>query len=319
MNTVDSPSKLTLAFGDYGMGVTGGNHAYLFSYDKQGLESLRVDGKEWLYRVPRPIFWRATTENDRGAGFPQKVAPWYGASQFVTGQALTMAVDGQQQELPLGTAANRYGGDVAADTFAITYRYTLPLVSAAYCDVTYTVAADASLTVSVAYPGFSGLPELPVFGLQLIMPTPASGFVYTGLSGETYPDRLNGGVPGTYRISGLPVTPYLVPQDCGVHMQTTAVTITRERTRNNVDQAPSPFSLQVTAAEAPFAFSCLPYTAFELENATHQDELPPQRRTVLTVMGAVRGVGGIDSWGSDVTAPYHIDSAAPHQFSFTLA
>ena len=47
-----------------------------------------------------------------------------------------------------------------------------------------------------------------------------------------------------------------------------------------------------------FAFSCLPYTASEIENALHHEELPPARRTVLCVYGAVRGVGGIDSWGS---------------------
>ena len=29
------------------------------------------------------------------------------------------------------------------------------------------------------------------------------------------------------------------------------------------------------------AFSCLPYTASELENATHQEELPPARREVF--------------------------------------
>ncbi len=318
MNTVDSPSKLSLTFGDYGLGVRVGTHAYRFSYD-QGLTSICVRGKEWVYRAPRPIFWRATTENDLGAHFPQKVAPWYGASQFISGQVQRLAIDGQGQALPLGAAANRFAGEVVAAKVAITYRYTLPLVAEAYCDVTYTVAEDAALTVAVVYPGFAGLPELPVFGLQLIMPTPATGFTYTGLSGETYPDRQAGGVLGTYQIQGLPVTPYLVPQDCGVHMQTTAVAITRARTLNNAARTQEPFTLQVSATATPFAFSCLPYTAFELENATHQDELPPVRRTVLTVMGAVRGVGGIDSWGSDVAAPYHIDSAQPHRFRFKLA
>lgn len=47
-------------------------------------------------------------------------------------------------------------------------------------------------------------------------------------------------------------------------------------------------------------FSCLPYTASEIENALHHEELPPARRTILCIYGAVRGVGGIDSWGSNV-------------------
>ncbi len=59
-------------------------------------------------------------------------------------------------------------------------------------------------------------------------------------------------------------------------------------------------------------FSCLPYTASEIENATHHEELPPARRTVLCVYGAVRGVGGIDSWGSDVEDDYRISAEKRH-------
>ena len=67
-----------------------------------------------------------------------------------------------------------------------------------------------------------------------------------------------------------------------------------------------------------FAFSCLPYTAPEIENATHHEELPPARRTVLCIYGAVRGVGGIDSWGSDVEAAYHINAAEDISYSFII-
>lgn len=36
------------------------------------------------------------------------------------------------------------------------------------------------------------MPELPAFGMRFVMPTKADGFVYEGLSGETYPDRKAG-------------------------------------------------------------------------------------------------------------------------------
>jgi len=39
---------------------------------------------------------------------------------------------------------------------------------------------------------------------------------------------------------------------------------------------------------------------------------------VLCVYGAVRGVGGIDSWGSDVEDAYHIDSGKDIAFSFNI-
>ena len=70
--------------------------------------------------------------------------------------------------------------------------------------------------------------------------------------------------------------------------------------------------------EKEFAFSCLPYTAIEIESATHHEELPPARRTVLCVYGAVRGVGGIDSWGSDVEDSYHISAEEDISYSFMI-
>ena len=138
------------------------------------------------------------------------------------------------------------------------------------------------------------------------------------LSGETYPDRMAGGIRGTYQVEGLPVTPYLVPQDCGVHMETEEVTIFRNSVLANTDHSREPFSLTFQMCGKPFAFSCLPYTALELESALHQEELPPARRTVLCILGAVRGVGGIDSWGSDIEEAYRIDGSKDIEFSFLI-
>ena len=76
--------------------------------------------------------------------------------------------------------------------------------------------------------------------------------------------------------------------------------------------------LRIEKKDKAFAFSCLPYTASEIENATHHEELPPARRTVLCVFGAVRGVGGIDSWGSDVEEGYHINAEEDIAYSFVI-
>ena len=50
----------------------------------------------------------------------------------------------------------------------------------------------------------------------------------------------------------------------------------------------------------------------------HHEELPPARRTVLCVYGAVRGVGGIDSWGTDVEEEYHISAEDDKDYSFSI-
>lgn len=43
-------------------------------------------------------------------------------------------------------------------------------------------------------------------------------------------------------------------------------------------------------------FTSIPYTPQQLSEASHAYELPTPCRTAITVCGAMRGVGGIDSW-----------------------
>ena len=43
-----------------------------------------------------------------------------------------------------------------------------------------------------------------------------------------------------------------------------------------------------------------------------------QEVTVLCIYGAVRGVGGIDSWGTDVEEDYRISAETDKDYSFTI-
>ena len=54
--------KLGIVYGDVTLGVHGEDFHLIFSYQTGGLESMVKHGKEWLYRTPKPTFWRATTE-----------------------------------------------------------------------------------------------------------------------------------------------------------------------------------------------------------------------------------------------------------------
>ena len=62
----------------------------------------------------------------------------------------------------------------------------------------------------------------------------------------------------------------------------------------------------------------LPWTAFELQNALHPEDLPPIRRTVVRIAAAQMGVGGDDSWGAPVAERYRLPAAEPRRLRFTL-
>ena len=318
---MDYTNKLPLrvVYGDYTLGVHGKGFDYIFSYAQGGLESLVKDGYEWLYRCPKPTFWRALTDNDRGSSFHLKSGSWLAADMFIRCKDIEVIMDGKSQGKPCAPDNNRYGGDVYAEEMQVIFTYETITTPATEVKVSYTVIKTGSIKVDVHYFGAKGLPELPVFGLRFIMPTLAERYYYEGLSGETYPDRKKGALEGVFVIDDLSLTPYLVPQECGVHMDTHHVKVYRRKSLDNSRDDFFEQELTFKKFDNPFAFSCLPYTASEIENATHHEELPPARRTVFCVYGAVRGVGGIDSWGSDVEDAYHISAEKDISYSFMIS
>lgn len=311
-------NKLRVVYGDFTLGVHGEGFDYTFSYAQGGLESIIKNGYEWLYRCPKPTFWRALTDNDRGNRFHIKSGSWLAADTFVECKNVEVIMDGEPQGKVIAPENNRYGSDVYADEIVVKYTYQTIINPSTTVLVAYTVDVLGKINVNVHYAGVDGLPELPVFGIRFIMPTLADKYMYEGLSGETYPDRKAGAVKGVYEVKDLSLTPYLVPQDCSMHMDTDWVEITRHTSLDNSRTECAPQTLKIGSTEKPFAFSCIPYTASEIENATHHEELPPARRTVLCVYGAVRGVGGIDSWGSDVQEACRINAEKDIEYSFYI-
>lgn len=316
---MDNTSKLLrVVYGDFTLGVHGEGFDYIFSYAQGGLESLVKNGYEWLYRSPRPTFWRALTDNDRGSKFHIKSGSWLAADMFIDCIDVEVITDGISQGKTCAPDNNKYGGDLFAENVALKYVYRTITIPATTVEVRYSIDVEGKITVHVSYKGVEGLSELPVFGLRFIMPTLADKYMYEGLSGETYPDRMAGAEHGVYEIDDLSLTPYLVPQECGMRMNTDWLEVTRHTSLNNSRKDNTEQVLRIEKKDRAFAFSCLPYTASEIENAMHQEELPSARRTVLCVYGAVRGVGGIDSWGSDVEEGYHISAEKDITYSFVI-
>ena len=79
-----------------------------------------------------------------------------------------------------------------------------------------------------------------------------------------YPDRKAGAQKGVYEVTDLSLTPYLVPQECGMRMDTEWLEISRHTSLDNSRTDQSPQTLRIEKTDREFAFSCLPYTASEI-------------------------------------------------------
>ena len=286
LSTPGYTQSLVITEGDGAWGVRGEKFEILFSKLQGGPVSLVSGGREWLWRAPRPALWRAPTENDLGCGFPMRSAPW-------------SAVDAWQK-------CTGWETEQGADFFAITYRFAADALPGYASEITYRVEREGVLTIQALYHGFVGAPELPLFGLRFSTPQPIEETAWVGYSGETYPDRYKGGVFGSHKET--PQVPnYLVPQECGGHSFTCGVALHM-----------GTGTLTLEKAEKPFFFSAIPYTPAQLEQAQHVWELPGHCRTTVTVASDMRGVGGIDSWGTDVESAYRVSGEEDHCLRFRV-
>lgn len=279
------PIQVTL--GEGAIGVRGEKFELLFSYPEGGPCSLVCGGKEWLWRAPRPAFWRAPTENDLGNGFAARSAIWAAVEQ------------GQRCERMELLTKNEGRAEILCV-------YTAPAMPGLRTELFYAVDGGG-VTVTARCAGAAGRPQPALFGLRFATPEPVEQVEWLGLSGETYPDRKRGGQFGVHRETpGLP--PYLVPQEYGGHADTRAV-----RLRGVEGE-----TLRWEMEEEPFFFSAVPYTPGQLAEAYHREELPPPCRTVVTIASAMRGVGGIDSWGADVEEEFQLSGEEDRILRFRL-
>ena len=132
-------------------------------------------------------------------------AVWMGADVFVQRMGFTVQ-------------------EKSAQCVRVQYRFGVPGVPGAQVEMIYTVEAQGALRLDAVYHGVPGAPELPCFGIKFETAAPVVRTRWTGLSGETYPDRCKGGVFGCHEEPPH-IEPALVPQDCGLHMDTQQVNL----------------------------------------------------------------------------------------------
>ena len=286
-----SNSKIKVVHGDVNIGVHGKNFKVIFSKQEGGIVSLRYNGKEFITRTPKTYYWRATTDNDRGNKHEFRCAQWLSAT--------------------MGQKYMDFSMEEYEDKIILCYTYELPTIPSTKVKVTYEVTENGAIKVNVLYKGVNGLPELPVLGMNFRLLVEFNSFSWYGMGPyENYIDRCEGAKIGIYKSTPIDnLSKYLVPQECGNRTGTRWVTVQNE----NGD------GLKFAYEKAPFEFSVLPYNNMELENALHQEDLPPVNFTNVNIIGKQMGVGGDDSWGAPVLPEFCIDSSKDLEYSFMIS
>lgn len=286
--------------GVYNIGVAGEHFEVLFS-KKFGLISYKVRGKELLKDMPRPNFWRALTDNDRGYRMGFEYGKWKLASDYMV-----------CAECRLNEVAEKYA--------EVSVKYELP-ENMGESMVTYKVFADGFIKTSI---GFDAKKTMPEFGMLFKTDYDYDNITWYGAGpSETYEDRRSGAKIGLFEDKVSNLAPYLMPQECCHKVNVRYFRVTDRKNRgllfvSEVQKDPTQGSKAAensVVTDRYMGFSALPYTPNELEEAKHPNELPKPQSTVIKVDLMQMGIAGDDSWGSKAHPEYHIKKRE-HEFVF---
>lgn len=288
---VSEDKDFKIIHGDGNIGVSGNSFRMLFSKIEGGLISLCYDGEEYITRVPKTSFFRATTDNDRGNKHNFRTADWQIAGLHQ--KLLDFKYEEKDNEITL------------------IYKFEMPTSIKTINTVQYTVTSDGNIKVNIHYEGIDGLSEIPLYSMDFKLKKELCNFEYYGCGPEeNYIDRNNGARLGVFESTAKNnLSKYLIPQECGNRTNVRWLKIKGENEKG----------LKFTYVDNPFEISVLPYSAYELENAMHIYELPPINYTWIRIIAKQMGVGGDDSWGALVHDEFTIPSNKDIELSFIIS
>ena len=305
--------RLLYVFGDYNIGVKGEHFTVLFSKMYGGLTSYKVRGVELLKSQPRPNFWRAPVDNDRGFGMQMEYGKWKLAGDYAK------CIDVKVNDNSAKTGAERY--------VEVVYTYALGMEGLGEAVVSYRVFEDGFIKTTLSYEAKEENFNLPEFGMIFKTDADFDNLTWYGAGySETYEDRRSGAKLGLFNNKVQDnMAPYLVPQECGHKVNVRYAKVTDRRGRGLLfvsEKQEDPSKGESKAAENSvvtdryMGFSALPYTPNQLEEAMHPNELPKPQFTVIKADLMQMGIGGDDSWGARAHDEYHVNCNEKLQFVF---
>ncbi|MDP0499347.1 MAG: glycoside hydrolase family 2 TIM barrel-domain containing protein [Verrucomicrobiota bacterium JB022] len=271
--------------------LSGDGWKLAFDRKKATIANWQRGEKDLVKRGPRPDFWRAPTDNDRGAGLlALSEDDWRKRGSLAASRLWRGAADSWQPTAEVsprganGAATVRFTGDI--------------LEGKATVSLTYTVLADGVLEVDYAYTAREDMPLLLRVGTDWHLPATFDQLAWYGRGPEpTYADRAFEPM-GVYQSTVLGNwTEYSRPQENGNKVDVRWLEVT------NGDGT----GLRFESAQ-PLSVNSLPYSTQQIQRTPYSWQLKAPTETVVNIDHAQLGVGGDDSWGAIALPPYQLDA-----------
>jgi beta-galactosidase len=268
--------------GDGWLAAYAGGCGVLFNTKTGALSRYVTINRDLMSQLPEPWFWRAPTDNDWGTGFQRTANAWR-----------------TNRRKALGATIEKHD-----DRVVVKGKYYLVDAPSEYT-LTYTFMADGALKVEAEWQRQGDyVPELPRFGMRMILPQSYTNFKFYGRGPwENYSDRNESSFIGLWEQStNEQLFPYVRPQESGNKTDVRYLELT-----NNQG-----LGIRIEGLQ-PLSVSAMPYRSEDLDpgltkKQMHYSDIEPRREVVLQVDLAQRGLGGDDSWGAVPHEQYRLEA-----------
>lgn len=265
------------------------------------ITSYRYRGINLLERGPRPDFWRATTNNDRGA--------W---KNMKAGAATNKLIDIYvwKDAGPRWSVSSVKASRVGADSVRIDVAAQLPAVQAT-TTMSYLVNGSGDVIVEMAFkPGPEALAMMPRFGTELVVAPGLENIQWYGRGPvETMIDRAFERVGVYSGTVDQQWVEYMRPQENGNKVDVRWVALTNAQG----------VGLLAVGAQ-PMSVGARHYEKEEMERAAYTFQLTRHAQTYLNLDLKQMGAGGIDSWSPNALPmeQYRIPSGVDRTYRYRL-
>jgi beta-galactosidase len=278
--------------------VSSENWTLVFDKQKGTLQSWEHENTALINSGAQPDFWRAVTDNDRGAGLGQarggdssNKALWKSNQWKNAGARWKPSL--QKQNKKNGEVRFSFSGEV--------------LNNQATLAIHYVIQPSGTLSVQFDYQTSRDLPLIPRIGTQWIVDADFDQLEWYGPGPlPTYPDR-NVERVGQYATTVMENwVDYSKPQENGNKVEVRWLKLTNKKGQG----------LQFTGNQL-LSCNALPYSKEQMEGAAYSWQLGQPQKTYLNIDYAQMGVGGDDSWGTICLPEYRLN-AKKYQYQYQV-
>lgn len=278
---VSGMTPLVLEETNQSLTVAGTDFKYVLDKNTGMFSEFSYNGVQLICKQPRLNIWRAPTDNDRNI---RKAWEDEGYERIVP-HIYSISINKPHDRKVTVGCSYSLGGTIKK-----------PVIRG---ELKWTIFGSGDVLMDVKAHVREGLPFLPRFGLQLIMPEGNERVEYFGYGPhESYTDKHQSTVKSRFSAIVRDMhEDYIMPQENGSHHETEWAAVT----------GLTGMGLLFVGAD-DFSFNTSHFTPEDLAEATHDIELKPRKETIVNLDYKMSGLGSA-SCGPELAQQYRLNEA----------